>query len=180
MSEPDETLLSRLRDELECDSEPPASAIAAIRAEAEARRDRKELDGGTPRVARRDFLLGGLGAAAGAALGVGATVIADDDPRLPPTEAIALSGPLSGEAVAELINHTWGVELLLTVSGLPEGRRYDVVYIASDGRPVDAGSFIGVGASQLCRMTAALLRDATRAIEVRDETGAVMISSTLS
>jgi len=82
-------------------------------------------------------------------------------------------------ASAELINHTWGVELVLAVSGLRNGSTYDVVYRSASG-DVPAGSFVGVGGEQLCRMTGALLRDQTEAIEVLDKDGATVLRSQLS
>ena len=66
------------------------------------------------------------------------------------------------------------------VRGLDAGRTYHVVYRATDGRDVPAGSFVAVEGEQLCRMTAALLRPQTRAIEVLDEDGAMVLRSRLS
>jgi hypothetical protein len=175
-----ERLASELRDDVR---EPPAEGIAAVRMQAQARRD--ELAARSARSARgtprRRFLLGGALASAGAALGIGGYALLEGDPMTPPTEPVAVSGAADGvQASAELINHTWGVEYMLTVRGLDVGRTYDVVYRATDGREVPAGSFVAVQGEQLCRMTAALLRPQTRAIEVLDEDGATVLRSRLS
>lgn len=130
---------------------------------------------------RRGFLVAGMGAAVGAAAGIGAYEAIDDEVAEPPTETIALAGVSSGvTASASLINHTWGVELLLTIRGLEAGRSYEVRYRATDGREVLAGSFVGVETEFLCRMTGALLREDAEAIELVDEDGAVVLSSDLS
>ena len=179
----DDALIERLASELRDDREPPAEGIAAVRMHAQARRDALAArsarpERGTP---RRRFLLGGALASAGAALGIGGYALLEDDPAAPPTEPVALTGAPAGvQASAELVNHTWGVEYMLTVRGLDAGRTYHVVYRATDGRDVPAGSFVAVEGEQLCRMTAALLRPQTRAIEVLDEDGAMVLRSRLS
>jgi hypothetical protein len=181
VSEPrdDDELLDLLREELGERREPPPSGVAQVRAQAQARRDARPRPAAGRR--RRDLLLGGAAASAGAALGVAGFALADDDPDEPPKEAIALTGAPAGvRARGELIDHTWGVELLLTVAGLQPGATYDVVYRAADGRDVPAGSFLAVEGEFLCRMTAALLRADTRAIEVRGPDGGAVLRSRLS
>jgi len=108
------------------------------------------------------------------------TPLLDDEPLTVPTEAIALTGVSAGvTASAELVNHTWGVELLLTVTGLDAGRPYDVSYRTVDGENVAAGSFVGVETEQLCRMTGSVLRDDVESIEVLDRDGTVVLRSVL-
>ena len=169
MSDPehdrDDELLERLRGELLGEEREPERRPRRRRAHAGAgapggpRRRRRATPRRRP---RRDFLLGAGLASAGAALGVAGFAIVDDDPAAPPTEPISLSGAPTGvRASAELINHTWGVELVLTVSGLRDGSTYDVVYRSASG-DVPAGSFVGVGGEQLCRMTGALLARSDR------------------
>lgn len=127
---------------------------------------------------RRGFLLGGLAASVGAAVGVGATEAVEEDG--PPTEAIALAEVAPGvQASAELINHTWGVELLLTVDGLALGGAFDATYRTTDGRAVTAGSFVGVQGEYLCRMSGAVLREDLEEIEILDGDGAVVLRSRL-
>lgn len=177
-----EAALERLAAGLREDREPSEERIASLRREAERRREgllaREAMAG--RRTRRRGFLLAGASASAGVAVGV-AGLATTERATEPPTEAIALSGARSGvRASAELINHTWGVELLLTVSGLEAGRDYDVVYRATDGPDVAAGSFVGVDGEQLCRMTGALLRPRTQAIEVQDRDGSVVLRSQLA
>jgi hypothetical protein len=184
-------LLARLRAALRDEgdpAEPPADRVRELRAQADAHRARAVAAAGSsarppPSLPRRRFLaLGGLAASAGAAVALGGRALLDDDDQpLPPTETIALTGAPDGvRASAKLINHTWGVELLLTVSGLPPGRRYDTVYRATDGRELLAGSFLGTGREALCRMNGALLRDELATIEVRRPDGEALLRSQLA
>lgn len=47
---------------------------------------------------------------------------------------------------------------MLNVSGLPGGKVYRVVYRGTDGRPVNAGSFLSVADTLLrCRFNAGVL-----------------------
>lgn len=82
-----------------------------------------------------------------------------------PTEQVSFSqSPSSIEAEAELIDHTWGTETVLTGSGFEEGQTYNVALLREDGTRVRSGTFIGTGDNRLeCNLTASLLReDATR------------------
>lgn len=183
-------LRAALRDEGEGEpAEPPADRVREVRAQADAHRARTAASSAgssvrSPRsLPRRRFLaLGGLAASAGAAVALGGRALLDDDDQpLPPTETIALTGAPDGvRASAELINHTWGVELLLTISGLQPGRRYDTVYRATDGRELLAGSFLGTGREALCRMNGAVLRDELATIEIRRPDGGTLLSSRLA
>lgn len=175
-------LLQQLEEELDVPHrEPPPERVAALRATAEARRGAALSTAGTTRpFSRRGLLASGVGVAAGAAAGIVTYEALDDDLPTVPTEAILLLGVPDGvTASAELINHTWGVELLLTIGGLEAGRRYDVRYRARGDRELLAGSFVGVETEQLCRMTGALLREDTEAIELLDEDGEIVLSAQL-
>jgi hypothetical protein len=194
VSRPDadnERLLAQLREELLRDAPAPsADRIARVRAQADDQRREAVLAAApAPRrragwaMPRRGFLLGGLAAASGgAAVALGVREALDGDPAPgPPTEPIALTGASDGvHASAELINHTWGVELLLTVSGLVPGRRYEAVYRATDGRELPAGSFVGTEIEALCRMNGALLRADLDAIEIREPGGEPVLRSRLA
>jgi hypothetical protein len=96
-------------------------------------------------------------------------------------QTVALSDVATGvQASAELINHTWGVELLLTVDGLTPGRAFDATYRTTDGQAVAAGSFVGVAGPYLCRMNGAVLRRDLDEIEILDADGGVVMRSRLA
>lgn len=186
MSRRDRELLESLRVGLRVDREPPEKRVLEVRRTAERMREDARLR--VPRtppapMSRRGFLATGAAASAGAALGVGAYAILDHDsvPPTPPTEPIEVQALVSGaDAQAELVNHTWGVEYRLTVSGLPAGRSYDVVYRTADGGELPVGSFIGADDPVVCNMTGASLRADTRAIEVRATDGSPLLRSRLT
>ncbi len=187
--EPDEVrLVELLGSVLPADREPPADRVAALRAMAEDHREARLREINAPTspaparrrgMGRRGLLLGGAAASIGAVAGIGATATLDEEE--PPTEAIALSEIRSGvRAGAELINHTWGVELLLTLEGLEPGRAFDATYRTTDGRAVTAGSFVGVPGAYECRMNGAVLREDLAEIEILDGDGAVVMRSRLA
>ncbi len=180
----DEEELSRLAAALGYDPErePPPSRVAALRGAAEELRRgrraegsslsrRRRSGGGTPTrlPRRRDLLIGGMAASVGAAAGVGGReLLSGDPPVAPPTEVIAFVGAPSGvQSDARLINHTWGTELLLDVSGLPDGDTYRIEYVSPSGEITGAGSFLSVSATVMkCRFNAAPLRAGVAAISV--------------
>lgn len=81
-------------------------------------------------------------------------------------------------ASAGLVDHSWGVEIKLTTTGLPAGRSYDVKVIAKDGTEYDAGEFVGVADATInCNMSSSvLLADAT-GFTVVDGSGHEVISA---
>lgn len=168
---------------LDPDREPPEDRVASVRAAAERmptsahRRARGS--------SRRALLLGGVAASAGVVAGyVGRDLTTIDEVTMagPPTEKIVLRGTPSGvTADARLINHTWGTELLLDVSGLPAGEKYEVVYRDRDGKAVPAGSFVGVAdVVMVCRFNAAPLREDVQAIDVFDQRGGSVMRAVLA
>lgn len=181
-------LLELLGSALPADREPPDQRVAALRATAQRHREERLQEIGAAQypsrgrrrsMGRRGFLLGGAAASVGAAVGIGVTAALDEDG--PPTETVALSDVAPGvQASAELINHTWGVELLLTVDGLAPGRAFDATYRTTDGAAVGAGSFVGVAGPYLCRMSGAVLREDLEEIEILDGDGAVVMRSRLA
>lgn len=81
-------------------------------------------------------------------------------------------------ASAELVPHTWGVEIQLTATGFRSGERYTVEVVSADGRHPDAGAFIGVGdRSMRCNLNSAVLRADATGFRVLDDSGAVVASS---
>lgn len=99
----------------------------------------------------------------------------------PPLEPVAFSETSSGvEAEANLIDHTWGVETILVVSGLEDGETYELVLRNEDGATVPSGAFIGTGDKPIeCRMNAALLREKATGLEVRTTEGDLVLAADL-
>lgn len=179
----DDELLRALEDALADgpDRTPPPDRVAAIRARAAARAAELASTAAPPRARRRDFLVGGIAASIGVAAGLAGAITTDDDgPAAPPMEAIAFTGtPAGARTDASLINHTWGVELVLDVDGLPAGNAYDVTYDGPDG-PLTAGSFLAVAVPMHCRFNAARRRDAVTAITITDPDGATVARAELT
>lgn len=184
-------LLEQLGKGLGMDPErtPPADRIGAVRDAAQrmnAERDSAAYDdtvvGLTPRPARRFLLAGGVAAGFAGVAGyfardlVGEPAPSEDGPAI---EQVAFTGDAT-VASAGLINHTWGTELLLDVSGLRAGTTYDVVYRTTQRDEVAAGSLLAVdGPVMKCRFNAAPLRADVRAIVVRARGGRTVLAAEL-
>lgn len=192
----DDETLAKLGDALGYDPvrEPRADRVAALRSQAEriraARAGVQSARPETPPSAtvlrfprRRAFLVGGIAASVGAVAGVGVSEIVRGDGQAgPPTEQIAFAAPPAGvETDARLINHTWGVELMLDIRGLPAGQTYSVVYADTAGGVVGAGSFLSVADRLMnCRFNAALVRSDVAAIAVLDATNTEVMRAQLA
>lgn len=104
-------------------------------------------------------------------------------PRIagPPLEPVAFSeAPAGVEAEASLIDHTWGTETVLVVSGLDKGETYRLTLIDDNGEAVPSGAFIGTGDEAIeCRMNAALLREEATGLEVRTTEGDLVLDADL-
>jgi hypothetical protein len=173
--------LRRVGEALGYDPErrPPTDRVDAVRREA----DRLRADRGTSAAApsslddrrrgRRSLLVGGLAASVGVVVGAGLGALGrdaldDGDDVAVPTEPLVLTGVPDGvQAQASLINHTWGTEVLLDVSGLPPGEVFGVALERRDGGRTEAGSFLAVpDVLMVCRFNAAPLRDEVGAVLV--------------
>ena len=121
-----------------------------------------------PLRSRRSVLgLGALAAgsaAAGIAVGVGLTSLLDDDPAPVPLQPVSDLETAAGvTASASLIDHTWGLEVLLDVEGLAPGTPYRMVFVDREGSSVDAGGFVGTDGVMKCRNNGPILKaDVTR------------------
>jgi anti-sigma factor RsiW len=122
--------------------------------------------------------------AAAAVVGVaaaGATVgwLARPVPEPPPLEPVSVQAVDPGvEARADLIPHTWGVEVRLTGTGFADGEVYRVAVTDDDGREVPAGEFLGIGSAELrCNLNSAVLRADAVGFEVVDDDGDVVVRS---
>ncbi len=100
-------------------------------------------------------------------------------PDPPPLEPVAVEVVDPGvQATADLVPHTWGVEVKLTGTGFDEGEVYRVAVTDDAGREVPAGEFIGVGATEMrCNLNSSVLRDDAVAFEVVDADGDVVVRS---
>ena len=166
---------------------PSPDRVEAIRAAARA----MDTDGAAgrhagrpPGPARRMFLAGGIAAGFGGVAGFLIGQSRDDDPApqaTVPMEQVAfdVTGTSAAVTTSALINHTWGTELVLDVTGLTAGTTYGVVFETPQGE-VGAGSLLAVADVLMkCRFNAAPLRADVRAIEVRDPAGRAVLRSAL-
>ncbi len=105
-----------------------------------------------------------------------------------PDEAQTVAGPLEAVAVspadprvdasAQLVPHTWGMEIKLTATGFETGRPYRVAVTDSGGRRVSAGEFIGTGQNEMrCNLNSSVPRAAATGFEVTDLSGTLVLAS---
>jgi len=97
-----------------------------------------------------------------------------------PLEAVTVA--VEGTEVvadADLVNHTWGVEIKLAASGLQAGATYRVSMLTDDGEARPAGEFVGTGAALMhCNLNSSVLRPDATGFVVLDEAGNEVITST--
>jgi anti-sigma factor RsiW len=97
-----------------------------------------------------------------------------------PLEAVAVRAPAGVVASADLVAHTWGVEIKLAAAGLDEGAAYRVQVRTDEGRMVDAGAFLGTGERTLnCNLNTSVLREDATAFAVLDPSGAQVLTAEL-
>ena len=116
-------------------------------------------------------------ALAAAAFGIGWLVRPVPDP--PPLEPVAVQVADTGiRASADVVPHTWGVEVKLAGTGFAVGEVYRVTVTSRDGEQVPAGEFVGVGSTPMaCNLNASVLRADATGFQVRDARGAVVLTS---
>ena len=122
-----------------------------------------------------------LVAAAAAILGAGVGYAVAPKPPELPLEPVALtvSAPLV-ESTADVVSHSWGMEIKLTGNGFDSGVAYQVFVRTRDGREVNAGEFVGTGAASLrCNLNSSVLRDDAVGFRVVDEHGREVLTSSL-
>lgn len=97
----------------------------------------------------------------------------------PPTEPVTVEVvEPTLHASAQLINHTWGVEIQLTADGFNEGEAYRVQMISTSGARTSAGEFVGTGpAPMICNLNSSVLRPQAAGFEILDESGDVLLRS---
>lgn len=120
-------------------------------------------------------------AAAVVAFGVvlGLRLTAPEAPPAVPLEAVSVTERSDAiDASADLVAHTWGVEVKLTATGFTAGERYTVSVHGVDGVDYPAGAFVGTGDREMvCNLNSAVLRDAADGFEVRDDRGRILVAS---
>lgn len=117
-------------------------------------------------------LIGGISFAIGWAIEPGSPAV--------PLEAVAVQAtdPIVRDVRADVVPHTWGMEIKLHGSGFRDGERYVVDVVDSDGTMSTAGAFIGIGDGSMdCNLNSAVLRDDAAGFEVRDAAGNLIVSS---
>jgi hypothetical protein len=79
---------------------------------------------------------------------------------------------------ADLIPHTWGMEIQLVAEGFDQGGTYRAAVIDATGEARPAGEFIGIGDESFrCNLNSSVLRDDATGFEITDETGEVVLTS---
>lgn len=123
------------------------------------------------------------GAAAVAVLLAGVVAATDlTGPRTPavPLESVSVAAPAGVDAKADLVAHTWGIEIKLAATGLADGAPYDVRVTTASGEILDAGAFLGTGERTLnCNLNASVLREDVTAFAVLDEAGKQVLTAAL-
>jgi hypothetical protein len=115
-------------------------------------------------------------AAAGFALGW----LARPVPHPLPLEPVAVQAGPGIEATADVVPHTWGLEVRLTGEGFTAGAVYRVVVTDEEGTAVPAGQFLGVGPAELrCHLNSSVLREDAAGFQVLAADGTVVASSQL-
>ncbi|MGY1712447.1 anti-sigma factor family protein [Geodermatophilus sp. SYSU D00758] len=152
---------------------PPGLGAAVLARIAEERRASRRR----PVTRRRLATAGAAAAVAASAFGVG--WLARPVPPPPPLEAVAVEVLEEGvQASADVIPHTWGVEVRLSGEGFTAGEAHRVWVTDEAGAEVPAGGFIGVGPDQLdCNLNAFVLREDAVGFTVVDAAGDVVLTS---
>lgn len=93
-------------------------------------------------------------------------------------EAVAVQGDVV--ASADLVAHTWGVEIKLAATGLAAGQAFRVQVRTDDGRTIDAGAFLGTGPRTVhCNLNASVLRADAASFAVLDGSGRPVLTAAL-
>ena len=164
-------------EHLDATPAPPPDLGSRILAQVSHERGRRDLQ-------RRQRVL--VAAAAVAVLALGGTsallLTGDDAPPAVATERVALQPRVPDLQVrsADLVPHTWGVEVTVVLSGLHRGERYRALVVDRAGRQLPAGEFLGVDdRPATCDLQAALLRQDARGFLLLDASGRTVASADL-
>ncbi len=161
----------------------PAAEPGALLATRIERQVRTERAARRRRVAVRRGLLGAAAAAVLVGSGVGGYVLGRPDPApavaTVPLEPVAVTSRAAGvSASADLVAHTWGVEIKLTATGLPAGRGFEMSVLGRDGTRHDAGGMVGTGGRTIhCNLNADVLRADATSFTLTDAAGDVVLTA---
>ncbi len=174
---------------------PPPDLGARIQAEAareRAARDQDEVGARRYGADRRRSVAGPgwiaaaavvLALLAGGALGGWIGRASAPTAAVVPTEPISLAAPAASDVTVEsanLVAHTWGVELRIVATGFAEGRRFRAAFRTEDGRLVPAGEFRGVGAAPMtCFLQSAAMREDVTEVVVTNQRGKTVLTAAL-
>nr|WP_275585540.1 zf-HC2 domain-containing protein [Blastococcus saxobsidens] len=156
----------------------PPGLGEAVLARIAAEEAERPVDLGSRR--RRNRTLAAAAAVGVAAAGFGAGWLVRPVPEQPPREAVAVQVAAEDiTASADVVPHTWGVEVQLAGQGFTAGEVYRVSVTEEDGDVVPAGQFLGVGPARLvCNLNSSVLREDAAGFEVVDADGSVVLRST--
>jgi len=151
----------------------PPTGVDADRVLDRVRAERRA----TRHVPRRDVLVAAAAVVVAGAVGFALGTTRDGVP-LEPVAVQALDPDLVAQA--NLVPHTWGMEIKLDGAGFDPGAVYRVTVRDEQGREVDAGEFLGTGPNELhCNLNSSVLRDAAAGFTVLDDEGAVVLAAQL-
>lgn len=163
---------------------PPADLGERIRAAVATERGLRELDelararagGAARRGARaRSLLVAAVAVVAIGAAGVGVGRLTAPEVPVVPLEPVAMEVAQSRPvqiSEADLVAHTWGVELRITAAGFAEGEVFRAAFRGPDGELEPAGEFLGTGEQEMvCFLQSALLREDATAVVLTDSSG---------
>lgn len=133
------------------------------------------------RLAVRRGLVGAAAAVVLLASGTGGYLLGRPDPGVVtvPMEAVAVTSRAPGvQASADLVNHTWGIEIKLTATGLTAGGGYEMSVLDSQGRRHDAGGMVGTGGRTIhCNLGSDVLRPNATSFTLTDAAGDVVLTA---
>lgn len=120
-------------------------------------------------------------AAAGVVLagGIGFVVGGSGTAPSVPREAVDVRAIAPGiQAQAALVDHTWGMEFMLTATGFARGEAFAVTVTDDAGRIVGSGEFIGTGETQMrCNLNSSVLRVDASLVQVTAPDGQVVLDA---
>jgi hypothetical protein len=135
----------------------------------------------TPTPFRRRRWAPAAAAAGIAAAGFGLGWLVRPVPDPPPLEPVAVQVAAPAvQATADVVPHTWGMEVQLHGAGFTAGEVYRAQVTEDDGRVVSAGEFLGTGSAEMvCNLNSSVLRQDAASFAVLDSSGAVVLTSSL-
>jgi anti-sigma factor RsiW len=158
-------------DRLDDQPAPPPGLGDAVLARIAAERPRRASP-------RRALAAAAVVGVAAAGFGIGWLARPVPDPL--PLEPVAVQAGPGIEATADVVPHTWGLEVRLTGEGFTAGAVYRVVVTDEEGAAVPAGQFLGVGPAELrCNLNSSVLREDAAGFQVVAADGTVVASSEL-